>query len=115
MGDIVDVFVEGSWKERIFIKRGSDGSVICVTIPSEKDFQKGKAFDTFKWSDGSWRIKRYEPEHDEVVLVSTDGIEWCARHFAETRRNVTVCYIRGFSSITSGGKKADWLYMRMWE
>lgn len=60
-GDIVEVEVSSAnelWENRIFVKFGSDSSIICVEFDDEKQYHNGNTFTVVLWHRNYWRIKR---------------------------------------------------------
>ena len=61
-GDVVEIFSNHRWEERIFLHFGKENSVICVSKPTEKSFKNAEDYNTIIWRHGTWRIKK-QPEY----------------------------------------------------
>lgn len=69
IGDIVEVCRTVKWEDRIFIKYGSDNSILCVSKETESCYNNGLSFSIEKWSEGIWRHKK---EKKYVPLTTSD-------------------------------------------
>lgn len=70
MGDIVEVYKDDTWEERIFITEGVDQGARCVNLHDVKGFQDGKSFNTVYWKPNEWRRKPKKVEIDITVKVN---------------------------------------------
>ena len=77
IGDIIEVFVDKIWEDRIFLKCGEDRSIICVSEMSNSGYLSGNVFVSCKWYFGKWRVKE---ELEYIPFTYEDRAELRGRY-----------------------------------